>query len=48
MPSAWEEYKKSLGDTRPWDLLNPGVERCTDEEQKSRNKQKKDILARLS
>ena len=22
MPSAWEEYKKNLGDTRPWDVLN--------------------------
>ena len=22
MTSAWEEYKKKLGDTRPWDLVN--------------------------
>lgn len=25
--SAWEEYKKRLGDTRPWDLLNPNTPR---------------------
>lgn len=23
--SAWEEYKKSLGETRPWDLVNPNT-----------------------
>lgn len=22
MTSAWQEYKKKLGDTRPWHLLN--------------------------
>ena len=21
--SAWQEYKKKLGDSRPWDALNP-------------------------
>jgi hypothetical protein len=21
--SPWEKYKQSLGDTRPWDVLNP-------------------------
>lgn len=26
MVSAWEEYKKKLGNTRPWDLLNPTTE----------------------
>jgi hypothetical protein len=25
--SAWEEYKKRLGTTRPWDLLNPNIPR---------------------
>lgn len=25
--SAWEEYKKKLGTTRPWDLLNPNIPR---------------------
>jgi hypothetical protein len=29
--NAWQEYKKKLGETRPWDLLNPNVERATDE-----------------
>ena len=24
--SKWEEYKKKLGETRPWDLLNPNTE----------------------
>lgn len=24
--SKWEEYKKKLGDTRPWDILNPNIE----------------------
>lgn len=24
--SKWEEYKKKLGDTRPWDVLNPNTE----------------------
>lgn len=28
--NAWQEYKKRLGDTRPWDLLNPNVPRVTD------------------
>jgi hypothetical protein len=21
--SAWQKYKENLGDTRPWDLVNP-------------------------
>jgi hypothetical protein len=24
--SAWQEYKKKLGATRPWDLLDPNTE----------------------
>jgi hypothetical protein len=28
--SAWTEYKKRLGDTRPWDLINPNVPRAED------------------
>jgi hypothetical protein len=24
--SKWEEYKERLGETRPWDLLNPAIE----------------------
>lgn len=27
-----EEYKKNLGDTRPWDLINPNVEKSSEEE----------------
>lgn len=30
--SAWQEYKKNLGNTRPWDMLNPSEERATDDE----------------
>jgi hypothetical protein len=26
--SPWQEYKKKLGTTRPWDLLNPEVPRA--------------------
>lgn len=25
--SAWSEYKKKLGDTRPWDMFNPDAPR---------------------
>lgn len=25
--SPWQEYKKKLGTTRPWDMLNPNAER---------------------
>lgn len=24
--SAWQKYKENLGDTRPWDLVNPKTE----------------------
>lgn len=24
--SAWEKYKQNLGETRPWDLVNPNTE----------------------
>jgi hypothetical protein len=30
--SAWENYKEKLGDTRPWDLLNPRTEYVSDDE----------------
>jgi hypothetical protein len=36
MPSAWEEWKKSLGDTRPWDLLNPNTEYAEQAESEKR------------
>jgi bacterioferritin-associated ferredoxin len=29
--NAWQEYKKKLGTTRPWDLINPNVERASEE-----------------
>jgi hypothetical protein len=31
MSDAWENWKKSLGDTRPWHLLDPDA-RITDQE----------------
>ena len=36
MPSAWEEYKKKLGDTRPWDLLNSNTEYAEQAESEKR------------
>lgn len=36
MSSPWQEYKKKLGETRPWDLLDPGAERATSEEAERR------------
>jgi hypothetical protein len=27
--SAWQRYKENLGDTRPWDLINPNTEMAT-------------------
>lgn len=29
--SAWSEYKKKVGSTRPWDFINPGTEYASDE-----------------
>lgn len=34
--TAWQEYKKKLGETRPWDVLNPNVERASEEEAERR------------
>lgn len=34
--TAWEEYKKNLGATRPWDVINPNVPRVDDETAKAR------------
>lgn len=34
--SAWQEYKKKLGVTRPWDFINPNTEYATDEEENAR------------
>ncbi len=30
--SAWQEYKKKLGTTRPWDMVNPNTPKATEEE----------------
>ena len=32
MTSAWQKWKENLGETRPWDLLNPETE-YVDQEQ---------------
>lgn len=34
--SAWEEWKKNLGETRPWDLVNPKTEFAEDSIAESR------------
>lgn len=34
--SAWQEYKKKLGATRPWDLLDPNTEYVAKEEAEAR------------
>ena len=34
--SAWKEYKEKLGDTRPWDLLNPNTEYAEESEAERR------------
>jgi carbamoylphosphate synthase large subunit len=34
--SKWQQYKEKLGGTRPWDILNPNIEKVSDEIQKSR------------
>jgi hypothetical protein len=30
--TPWQKYKQNLGETRPWDLLNPNSERAFEEE----------------
>ena len=29
--SPWQIYKESLGDSRPWDVINPNVPKIDDE-----------------
>lgn len=36
MKSKWEQYKENLGETRPWDMIDPRVARADDKLQKSR------------
>jgi hypothetical protein len=34
--NAWEKYKQNLGDTRPWDIVNPKTEWASEEKRKTR------------
>jgi hypothetical protein len=34
--SAWKEYKQKLGTTRPWDMVNPNVQRTSEAEAERR------------
>jgi len=34
--TPWQKYKQNLGDTRPWDLLNPNTEYVMEENQQKR------------
>jgi hypothetical protein len=36
MTNPWQEYKKKLGTTRPWDVLSPSVEKVEEEVSKFR------------
>jgi hypothetical protein len=29
--NAWQEYKKKLGTTRPWDVLNPNIPQASED-----------------
>jgi len=30
--TPWEKYKQNLGQTKPWDVINPNVETISEEE----------------
>ena len=34
--TPWQRYKQNLGQTRPWDMVNPNAEFVSDETQKTR------------
>jgi hypothetical protein len=34
--NAWQKYKQNLGETRPWDMVNPNVEHVSEEVQNQR------------
>lgn len=36
MTSKWQEYKEKLGETRPWDILNPNTEYVEEAEAEKR------------
>ena len=31
MTSAWQKYKEKLGDTRPWDVINPNAPKTSED-----------------
>ena len=36
MTNKWKAYKEKLGETRPWDMLNPNAEHVPEEESERR------------
>jgi hypothetical protein len=34
--TPWQKYKQNLGDTRPWDLVNPATDWASEELAKTR------------
>jgi len=34
--SAWQKYKEKMGDTRPWDLINPNTDWAEEEDSAKR------------
>ena len=34
--SAWQQWKENLGETRPWDLINPNTQWASEEEANKR------------
>lgn len=34
--SAWQRYKENLGQTRPWDIINPNTEVVSEEDANTR------------
>jgi hypothetical protein len=36
--TPWQRYKKNLGETRPWDIVNPNIEHVDEDTRASRMK----------
>jgi hypothetical protein len=36
--TPWQKYKQNLGNTRPWDMINPSIERVSETDQVLRMK----------
>ena len=34
--NAWQQWKENLGETRPWDLINPSIQQLSEEDAKAR------------